>query len=352
MEGKAWASATVTYYAPASVSLASSKGSDTYGDSVTFTATVAGTNNATPGGRVELYIDGVDTQQSAAVSGSGSTATAAFTLSNLSAGTHAVTVAYSGDGVNYPSGTSNAVTQTVGKKTLTVSATGVNRSYDGTTTATVTLSDNRVSGDPLTESYTSASFANADAGNGIAVNVTGISVTGSAAGNYVLGNTTATTTANIIPAALSYTIGSDSQSYGSAANLAKDLPGTITTGVNGENLFDRLRQHGGHRDGARGDICDHRDGEQRYGSGEQLRGEPDERDVDGERGGIRLWDQRVGGAERVCGGVADDDLHGIARLRVAGGGAGTGPWDAERDDDEQSVAEHEFWGGDLVARDV
>ena len=236
VEGKAWASATVTYYAPASVSLASSKGSDTYGDSVTFTATVAGTNNATPGGRVELYIDGVDTQQSAAVSGSGSTATAAFTLSNLSAGTHAVTVAYSGDGVNYPSGTSNAVTQTVGKKTLTVSATGVNRSYDGTTTATVTLSDNRVSGDPLTESYTSASFANADAGNGIAVNVTGISVTGSAAGNYVLGNTTATTTANIIPAALSYTIGSDSQSYGSAANLAKDLPGTITTGVNGENL--------------------------------------------------------------------------------------------------------------------
>ncbi len=436
VEGKAWASATVSYSTPASVSLASSKGSDTYGDSVTFTATVTGANGVTPGGRVELYVNGKDTQQSAAVSGSGSTATAAFTLSNLSAGTHAVTVVYSGDGINYPSGTSNAVTQTVGKKTLTVTATGVNRSYDGTTTATVTLSDNRVSGDQLTESYTSASFANKDAGNGIAVNVTGISVTGSAAGNYVLGNTTGTTTANIIPAAVSYTIGNDSQTYGTAANLSKDLPGTIATGVNGENLSiayvstgDTGTAHAGtyaitgSATGGTGLASDyavsltsgtltvnpaalsytigsdsqsygnpanlskdlpgtivtgingenlsiaysstgdtataqlrrvrhHGGGVGRDGKGVGLRGEPDERDVDGERGGIRLWDQRVGGAERVCGGVADDDLHGIARLRLAGGGAGPGPWDAERDDDEQSVAEHEFWGGDLVARDV
>ncbi len=426
VEGKAWASATVSYSTPASVSLASSKGSDTYGDSVTFTATVTGANGVTPGGRVELYVNGKDTQQSAAVSGSGSTATAAFTLSNLSAGTHAVTVVYSGDGINYPSGTSNAVTQTVGKKTLTVTATGVNRSYDGTTTATVTLSDNRVSGDQLTESYTSASFANKDAGNGIAVNVTGISVTGSAAGNYVLGNTTGTTTANIIPAAVSYTIGNDSQTYGTAANLSKDLPGTIATGVNGENLSiayvstgDTGTAHAGtyaitgsvtggtglasdytvsltsgtltvnpaalsytigsdsqsygnpanlSKDlpgtiatGINGEnlsiaysstgdtataqlrrVRHHGGGVGRDGKGVGLRGEPDERDVDGERGGIRLWDQRVGGAEWVCGGVADDDLHGIARLRVAGGGAGTGPWDAERDDDERSLGEHEL----------
>ena len=36
--------------------------------------------------------------------------------------------------------------------------------------------------------------------------------------------------------AFSYTIGNDSQTYGTAANLATDLGTTITTGVNGQNL--------------------------------------------------------------------------------------------------------------------
>src|SRR5208282_4528355 len=38
------------------------------------------------------------------------------------------------------------------------------------------------------------------------------------------------------PYAFTYTIGSDSQTYGSPANLTADLPATISTGVNGENL--------------------------------------------------------------------------------------------------------------------
>src|SRR5208337_2984945 len=38
------------------------------------------------------------------------------------------------------------------------------------------------------------------------------------------------------PAALTVTIGNDSQAYGTPANLAGDLPGTITTGVNGQTL--------------------------------------------------------------------------------------------------------------------
>ena len=38
------------------------------------------------------------------------------------------------------------------------------------------------------------------------------------------------------PAAISYTIGNDSQAYGSTANLATDLAATINTGVNGQNL--------------------------------------------------------------------------------------------------------------------
>ena len=47
---------------------------------------------------------------------------------------------------------------------LTVSATGVNKVYDATTNATVTLSDNRTSGDTLTTSYASASFPDKNVG--------------------------------------------------------------------------------------------------------------------------------------------------------------------------------------------
>jgi len=82
---------------------------------------------------------------------------------------------------------------------LTVTATGVNKPFDGTTNATVTLSDNRLqfAADTFTDGYTSASFANIGPGSGITVNVSGVFITGPGAGNYVLTSTTATTTANI-----------------------------------------------------------------------------------------------------------------------------------------------------------
>jgi hypothetical protein len=47
---------------------------------------------------------------------------------------------------------------------LSVSATGVNKVYDATTSATVSLADNRLAGDSLSTSYTSASFANKNVG--------------------------------------------------------------------------------------------------------------------------------------------------------------------------------------------
>src|SRR5439155_1131168 len=80
---------------------------------------------------------------------------------------------------------------------LTVTATGVNKQYDGTPSATVTLSDNRISGDVFTDSYTSASFADKNVETGKAVSVSGLSISGTDAGNYTLSTTTATTTANI-----------------------------------------------------------------------------------------------------------------------------------------------------------
>src|SRR6185436_12569366 len=80
-------------------------------------------------------------------------------------------------------------------RSLTVSATGINKAYDGTTSATVSLSDNRVAGDSLTASY-SASFADKSVGAAKSVNVSGIALSGADAANYSA-NTTASTTANI-----------------------------------------------------------------------------------------------------------------------------------------------------------
>ena len=88
---------------------------------------------------------------------------------------------------------------------LTVTATGVNRVYDGTTTATVTLSDNRVAGDVLATSYASATFADGNVGTGKTVSVSGISISGVDAGNYALANTTASTSAAITARPLTVT---------------------------------------------------------------------------------------------------------------------------------------------------
>jgi hypothetical protein len=99
-------------------------------------------------------------------------------------------------GANYTVSFDNAGTGTITARALTMSATGVNKVYDGTTAATVILSDDRVAGDVLTTSYSAATFADANVGSGKTVNVSGITVTGTDSGNYTF-NSTATTTADI-----------------------------------------------------------------------------------------------------------------------------------------------------------
>src|SRR6266404_8399396 len=84
---------------------------------------------------------------------------------------------------NYTVAITNS-TLTIGGKALTVSAAGVNRNYDGTTTATVTLSTDKLAADNVTASFTSASFADKKVGTAKAVSVTGIAIAGADAGNY------------------------------------------------------------------------------------------------------------------------------------------------------------------------
>src|SRR5439155_6594524 len=85
----------------------------------------------------------------------------------------------------------------------TVSATGVNKVYDGNTSATVTLSSDKISGDDVNLAYASANFSDKNVGTGKSVSVSGISIWGGTdAGNYTLANTTASTTADITPRSL------------------------------------------------------------------------------------------------------------------------------------------------------
>ncbi len=109
------------------------------------------------------------------------------------------------DAGNYVLDSVSAATANITPRALTVSATGVSRVYDGTANATVTLSDDRVSGDTLTANYTSASFADKNVGTGKAVSVLGISISGADAANYALANTTANATADITQRSLTVT---------------------------------------------------------------------------------------------------------------------------------------------------
>ena len=134
-------------------------------------------------------------------------ATATFANKNVGTGK---TVSVSGmsisgtDAGNYTFNTTASTTADITARALTVTATGVNKRYDGNTTATVTLADNRLSGDVFTDSYTSATFANKNVGTLKTVTVSGISISGADAGNYSV-NTTTSTTATITARSLHVT---------------------------------------------------------------------------------------------------------------------------------------------------
>jgi hypothetical protein len=159
-------------------------------------------------------------------------ASATFSDKNVGA---AKTVSISGitisgvDAANYsPINATATTTADITPRGLTVSATASNRPYDGTTSASVTLSDNRVQGDVLTDVFTGATFSDKNVGVVKTVTVTGISISGVDVGNYALGNTTASTTADITARAIEVTAASDSKTYD--ATTASSKSPSITSG--------------------------------------------------------------------------------------------------------------------------
>jgi hypothetical protein len=155
--------------------------------------------------------------------------TATFANENVGAGktvTLATASLTGSDAGNYTLGSVSTTTAAITVRTLTVSAAGVNKIYDGTTTATVTLSDDRVAGDGLTTTYSSAAFADKNVGTGKTITVAGISIGGADAGNYTLAATPVTATANI-------TVLSVTGSF-TAANKVYD--GTVLATINGRTV--------------------------------------------------------------------------------------------------------------------
>jgi hypothetical protein len=145
---------------------------------------VLGTDDVSLTGGVANYdTKDVGTNKTVALTGAG--------LSGLDAG-------------NYHLTTVATTTANITPKALLVSATGINKVYDTTTDATVTISDNRILGDIFTVSYLT-NFVDANVGNGKTVNVTGISLSGLDALNYTP-NSSTTTTANITPLAVSTSV--------------------------------------------------------------------------------------------------------------------------------------------------
>ena len=127
------------------------------------------------------------------------------------------------------------VTANITPLAITVAAAGNNKTYDGTTTASVGLNSTGVlPGDTVNFSDASANFSTANAGNSISIAVNGIAASGTDAGNYTF-NTSANTSANITPAIINL---SGTQVYNGTTTVNASTFGSngVIAGVDGQTL--------------------------------------------------------------------------------------------------------------------
>ena len=147
------------------------------------------------------------------------------------------------DAFNYTLASSSAsTTASIFQRVLNVSASGLNKTYDGGTAANVILEDNRVAGDSLAVSAGTASFDSKQAGTGKTVTVTGITVVGGDAANYTLASNSASTTANVNRRSLTATASAQDKTYDGTTGATigfndNRVAGDVLT-VSGSGSFD------------------------------------------------------------------------------------------------------------------
>ena len=121
---------TLTCVATTTTSVASSLNPSVYGQSVVFTATVNNTSGSggVPTGSVAFY-DGSNLLGSGTtLAGTGASATSTFTISTLTAGSHAISAVYAATG-DFLGSTSSTFTQTVNQAPLTITANSQTKVY-------------------------------------------------------------------------------------------------------------------------------------------------------------------------------------------------------------------------------
>ena len=139
-------------------------------------------------------------------------------------------IAISGaDAVDYTVNGSTAAIANISPATLLVTASGVNRVYDGTTSAAVTLTDHPLPGDTVTLNYASAAFANKNVGTGKIINIDGINASGADARDYTISSTT-TATANISPASLTVSTTGQNKLYDGSTAATVSLTDNVLSG--------------------------------------------------------------------------------------------------------------------------
>jgi hypothetical protein len=190
------------------------------------------TSSAGSGKTVAVKIGSASNQTSPLVTINSSNYSASFNDKNV--GTDkpvTVTGVALGGASNYTVSQPSGLKADIDPVVLTPSVTVNNKTYDGTTGATIntpgfTNPDAIVSGETVTLQGGSAVFATADAGENKAVNVTGLSLGGSGAPNYSLSSTSTAAQANIDKRSVTASI--------TAANKTYD--GTTAATINGCTL--------------------------------------------------------------------------------------------------------------------
>jgi trimeric autotransporter adhesin len=129
-------------------------------------------------------------------------------------------VAFGGaDAGNYSVQTAGDLRVDISPRLLAVTGAAQGKVYDGSTAASVTYTDDRLTGDSLGIGHQAAVFASRNAGTGVVVNVTGLALTGDDAGNYALAGDTLSLSADIERRALALEAVSLGKIYGQTLSL-------------------------------------------------------------------------------------------------------------------------------------
>jgi gliding motility-associated-like protein len=202
------------------ITLTATANTKVYDGTLSATATSTITLGSLASGDVGVYSETYDTKNQGTSKVLTPTATILDATNASMTGNYSITYLPNTNGV-------------INTRSITITASVLDKQYDGNANATVTLTDNKISGDDLTVSKTGAAFNNKNIGTGKIVTVSGISLIGTDAGNYTLTSATATGTASITVKSLTISATVSDKVYDGNTNATATL---TSNSVSGDDL--------------------------------------------------------------------------------------------------------------------